>query len=110
MLTSTFIFEAGTYDDEFHRLNTAIAENARLIPGWLGEESWHNEQTGLHSEVYYWENMDALRQLVGMAEHKVAKAAHQRWIGAYRIVIGEVISTYGQAGLGIEHAPAPSAG
>lgn len=106
MFTSTFMFEAKEFDEDFHRLNDQIAEQARQIPGWLGEESWHNESTGLHSEVYYWESMEALRQLIGMAEHKVAKASHERWIGRYRVVIGEVLSTYGQAGLGIEHAPA----
>jgi heme-degrading monooxygenase HmoA len=107
MYTSTFMFETKTYDDEFHRLNNQIAEQARLIPGWLGEESWHNDDNGLHSEVYYWESLDALKQLIGMTEHRVAKAAHEGWIGSYRVVIGEVLSSYGQAGLGIEHAPAP---
>jgi len=104
--TSTFMFEAKDYDDEFHRLNDSIAEQARQIPGWLGEESWHNEANGLHSEVYYWESLDALKQLIGMTEHKMAKAAHDKWIGRYRVVIGEVLSTYGHAGLGIEYAPA----
>jgi hypothetical protein len=34
-----------------------------------------------------------------------AKRLHERWIGAYRVVIGEVIGTYGQPGLGLEHVP-----
>ena len=37
--TSTFIFAAKPYDDEFHRLNDEIAERARAIPGFLGEEA-----------------------------------------------------------------------
>jgi heme-degrading monooxygenase HmoA len=108
MYTSTFMFEAKEFDDEFHRLNDEIAEQARQIPGWLGEESWHNEQTGLHSEVYYWENLDALKTLIGLTEHRVAKAEHARWIGEYRVVIAEVLSTYGKAGLGLEHVPSAS--
>ena len=67
--SSTFIFEVGTLDDEFHRLDSEIARRAREIPGFLGEETWHNEETGLHAEVYYWRDMAALRQLVGMDTH-----------------------------------------
>lgn len=51
MRTSTFIFEAKAYDDDFHHLNDEIAQRARAIPGFLGEEGWTNEATGLHSEV-----------------------------------------------------------
>ena len=106
MFTSTFIFEAKPYDDEFHRLNDEIAARARAIPGFLGEESWTNDDSVLHSEVYYWDSREALQHLIGMDTHREAKRLHERWIGAYRIVIGEVIGTYGQPGLGLEHVPA----
>ena len=76
--TSTFIFTAKPYDDDFHRLNDEIAERARALPGFLGEESWENPETGLH----------------------------ERWIGPYRVVIGQVLSEYGQPGVGLEHVPA----
>ena len=105
MYTSTFIFETTQYDDEFHRLNDEIAERARQIPGFLGEEAWENHDTSLHSEVYYWESLEALHQLIGMDTHRVAKAAHERWLGPYRVVIGQVLSEYGEKGLAIEHAP-----
>lgn len=105
MYTSTFLFRPKPYDDDFHRLNDEIAARARAIPGFLGEEAWSNEQTGLHSEVYYWETLEALHQLIGMPVHQEAKSIHDRWIGPYRVVIAEVISTYGQPGLGIEHDP-----
>ncbi|MBB3666180.1 hypothetical protein FB384_005141 [Prauserella sediminis] len=65
--SSTFIFEVGALDDDFHRINDGVAQRTRQIPGFFGEEAWHNEDTGLHAEVYYWTDMDALRQLVGMA-------------------------------------------
>lgn len=110
MYTSTFLFEAKPYDDDFHRLNDEIAERARAIPGFLGEEAWHNDETGLHAEVYYWETREALQQLIGMDTHREAKRLHDRWIGAYRIVISEVVATYGQPGLGLEHVPATSPG
>lgn len=103
--TSTFIFEIGDLDDDFHRINDEIAERARAIPGFLGEEAWHNEQTGLHAEVYYWTDLDALHQLVGMDTHRIAKGRHDEWLGEYRVVIAEVKSVYGNPTLGLEHRP-----
>lgn len=46
MFTSTFTFAAGDYDDEFHALDQRIAEVARAIPGYRGEEAWENAATG----------------------------------------------------------------
>ena len=106
MYTSTFSFQAKPYDDEFHRLNSEIAERARTIPGFLGEEAWSNDENGLYSEVYYWESLESLHQLIGMDTHREAKRQHERWIGPHRVVIAEVKSTYGDAGLGLEHVPA----
>ncbi|MDR6970789.1 hypothetical protein [Leifsonia shinshuensis] len=110
MYTSTFIFATKQYDDEFHRLNDEIAVRARRIPGFLGEEAWENPETGLHSEVYYWESLESLHELIGMDTHRVAKGAHEQWLGPYRVVIGQVLSEYGQKGLAIEHAPLPVPG
>ncbi|MDN4615321.1 hypothetical protein P5G50_12775 [Leifsonia sp. F6_8S_P_1B] len=103
--TSTFIFEIGDLDDDFHRLNDEIAERARAIDGFLGEEAWHNEETGLHAEVYYWADREALNQLVGMDTHRIAKVRNEEWLGAYRVVISEVRSVYGDPTLGLEHRP-----
>lgn len=103
--SSTFIFETGTLTDEFHRIDDEIAQRARRIPGFLGEEAWHNANTGLHAEVYYWESMTALRELVGMDTHQLAKVRHDEWLGRYRVVISEVQSVYGDPDLGLEHAP-----
>jgi heme-degrading monooxygenase HmoA len=108
MYTSTFIFSAKDYDDDFHRFNDEIASRARALPGFLGEEEWHNEETGLHSEVYYWETEEAMRELIAMPVHREAKAQHERWIGAYRVVLSEVMTTYGQPGLGLAHQPTPA--
>ncbi len=105
MYTTTFIFEAKEYDDEFHRRNDEIAARTRAIPGFLGEEEWHNEATGLHAEVYYWETREAMMQMIAMPAHREAKDRHERWIGRYRVVIGEVEAEYGTAGLGLLHAP-----
>lgn len=59
--TSTFTFAMGDASEEFHTLDQAIATTAKSIPGYLGEEAWENPSTGLVSNVYYWESMEALR-------------------------------------------------
>ncbi|MBC9955283.1 hypothetical protein ICM05_11685 [Leucobacter sp. cx-42] len=104
--SSTFIFEVGNLTDEFHRIDSEIAQRAREIPGFLGEEAWHNEDTGLHAEVYYWSSMEALRALVSMDTHQLAKARYGEWLGEYRVVISEVQAVYGNPALGLEHIPA----
>ena len=42
MYSATFTFAKGEYDDEFHQRDQAIAELAKSIPGYLGEEAWEN--------------------------------------------------------------------
>ncbi len=103
--SSTFIFETTNLTDEFHRIDSEIASRAREIPGFLGEETWHNEDTGLHAEVYYWTDMDALKQLMGMDTHRLAKQRYGEWLGEYRVVISEVQSIYGNPALALEHQP-----
>ena len=53
MYSSTFIFAKKQYDDDFYRLDHAIAAAAKEIPGYLGEEAWENPETGLISNVCY---------------------------------------------------------
>ena len=103
--SSTFIFETKNLTEEFDRIDSEIAELARQIPGFLGEEAWHNEDTALHAEVYYWTDMDALKQLMGMDTHRLAKSRYGEWLGEYRVVIAEVQSVYGNPILGLEHRP-----
>lgn len=99
--SSTFVFETGELDADFDALDGAIARQARAIPGFLGEESWHDERTGLHSEVYYWASYEALQELVEMTEHREATRQSGRWLGRYRVVIAEVRATYGDSDLGV---------
>jgi heme-degrading monooxygenase HmoA len=105
MYSSTFIFAKGDYDDEFHRLDQAIAEAAKSIPGYLGEESWESEATGLISNVYYWESMEALRELMVHPRHLEAKARQQQWLKGYQVVVSQVLKVYGDGKL-----PHPAAG
>jgi heme-degrading monooxygenase HmoA len=87
------------YDDEFYRLDQAIAEAAKEIPGYLGEEAWENPTTGLISNVYYWETLEALQSLIQHPRHLEAKAAQSNWLDGYQVVISQVIKTYGDAKL-----------
>jgi heme-degrading monooxygenase HmoA len=99
MYSSTFIFRKGEYDAEFYRLDEAIAEAAKSIPGYLGEESWENAATGLICNVYYWESMEALRALMHHPKHLEAKAQQQRWLDGYQVVVAQVLKAYGDGKL-----------
>ena len=100
MYSSTFIFAKKQFDDEFHRLDQAIAEAAKSIPGYLGEEAWENTSTGLVSNIYYWESLEALQALVQHPKHLEAKAAQANWLDGYQVVISQVLKTYGDSKLG----------
>lgn len=95
MYSSTFIFAKGAFDDAFHRLDQEIATMARAIPGYLGEETWENSETGLVSNVYYWESLEALQHLVSHPRHQQAKSAQSKWLAGYQVVISQVLRTYG---------------
>jgi heme-degrading monooxygenase HmoA len=98
--SSTFIFAKKQFDAEFHRLDAIIAEAARAIPGYLGEESWENAATGLVSNVYYWSSLEAMRALMEHPAHLRAKAAQADWLAGYRVVVAKVMRTYGSGDLG----------
>ncbi len=95
MYTATFIFDAGEYDEEFYQLDEQIAEIARSIPGYLGEESWESKASGRISNVYYWEDMAALQQLIKHPKHIEAKTKQAKWLKGYQVVIAEVQRVYG---------------
>lgn len=95
MFTSTFTFAKGEYDEDFHALDAAIAEAAKAIPGYLGEEAWDNPSTGLVSNVYYWKSMEALETLMKHPVHQQVKARQAEWLKGYHIVIAQVVGCYG---------------
>lgn len=99
MYSSTFIFAKKEYDEDFYRLDEAIAQAAKDIPGYLGEETWENPGTGLISNVYYWDSLEALQALIQHPTHLEAKARQDNWLAGYQVVISQVIKTYGDAKL-----------
>jgi heme-degrading monooxygenase HmoA len=99
MYCATFIFAKKHFDDQLHRLDQAIAAVAKTIPGYLGEEAWENSESGFVSNVYYWDTLEALQQLVQHPRHLEAKALQHDWLDGYQVVISQVIRTYGDARL-----------
>jgi len=99
LYTATFIFSEGKFDEEFARLDQEIAAMARAIPGYLGEETWENPNTGLVSNVYYWETLEALQQLVQHPAHLEAKSKQANWLAGYQVVISQVLRMYGDGKL-----------
>jgi heme-degrading monooxygenase HmoA len=97
LFSSTFIFAKKQYDAEFHALDAVIAEAAKSTPGYLGEENWENSATGLVSNVYYWESLEALQLLMKHPSHLEAKQKQANWLNGYRVEISEVIRTYGDS-------------
>lgn len=101
MYSSTFIFLKKQFDEEFYALDKAIADAAKSIPGYLGEESWENPESGFVSNVYYWESLEALHELVRHPKHLQAKASQEKWLDGYQVVISQVLKTYGNTEFGV---------
>ncbi len=99
--TATFIFATKQFDADFHRLDTQIAEAARALPGYLGEEAWENPATGLVSNVYHWESLEALQALIAHPVHRQAKARQSEWLAGYQVVIAQVLQVYGDGKLAV---------
>ena len=95
MISSTFTFAAGQFDEAFHALDAEIAALARSIPGYLGEESWENPARGLVSNVYYWQDQAALETLMNHPSHLRAKRQQAQWLQGYHVVIAEVSRHWG---------------
>lgn len=99
MYASTFIFAKGDWDEAFYALDAQIAAAAKAIPGYLGEESWENPATGLISNVYYWESLEALQALMHHPTHLQAKAQQAQWLNGYQVVVSQVLRMYGDGKL-----------
>lgn len=99
MYTATFTFAKGTFDDAFHALDQVIADVAKSIPGYLGEETWENPAAGLVSNVYYWDTLEALQALMRHPAHLTAKQQQARWLAGYQVVVAQVVGCYGDGGI-----------
>ena len=80
MYTATFTFAKGEFDAAFFALDAEIAQLAKSIPGYLGEEAWENPSTGLMANVYYWASLEALQTLISHPAHIAAKQRQAQWL------------------------------
>lgn len=99
MFQASFIFRPGKLDEEFHRINDTVAEEARGMDGYLGEESWSSPAGGLRLVNYFWRDREALDAFVALASHRSAKREQARWYEGYHVIISEVVGTYGDGRL-----------
>ncbi len=97
MYSASFIWEPGTYDDEFHRLNDAIDEVAKSLPGYLGVDAWRSADGLRNNAIYYWDSLDTLRTFSTHPSHLEAKRKYANWYKGYHIVISEVLRSYGDS-------------
>ena len=103
----SFIFRPGIYDDDFHRLDKAVADLAKGTEGFLGSETWVSRDGKTRNAVYYWSDLERLRDFAQAVEHREAKTNYSRWYDAYQVVVAEIRSVYGDGRL--EHITAPIA-
>lgn len=99
MYCASFIWEPGVYDAEFHRLNGAIEQIARSLPGFLGSETWHSADEARKCANYYWTDLDTLKTFSVHPTHQEAKRQYSRWYNGYHIVVSEVVRSYGDGSL-----------
>lgn len=71
--------------------------------------AWENTSTGWVSNVYYWQTLEALQELIKHPMHQEAKAKQANWLDGYQVIISEVIKSYGDAKLTIDAACVQSA-
>jgi hypothetical protein len=95
MIAAQFIFEPGEYDDEFHRLDDSIDNDAKTIPGFLGTDRWVSADGLTINAIYYFDDMSALTKLGRFDDHRTAKRQVERWYKGYRVIVTEVTATYG---------------
>ena len=95
MICCQFIFKPGVYDDDFHRLDQQIEAFARALSGFVRVEIWNAPAADTVNAIYYFTDLDAVRQLAQFPTHRKAKGQVQRWYNGYRIIVSEVKTTYG---------------
>lgn len=96
MICCAFIFTPGEYDAEFHRLDDEIQAFAEAIPGFIKVESWLSPDGKSKNAMYYFEHMQAVRELSQFQQHLEAKSKVDRWYVDYRVEVMEVKSVYGK--------------
>jgi heme-degrading monooxygenase HmoA len=95
MYSASFMWEPGTYDADFQRLNKIIDDVARSLPGFIGIESWQNVDGSRRNAVYYWDSLGTLKTFSSHPVHLEAKKQYAKWYKGYHIVVAEILRSYG---------------
>ena len=98
MIAVQFIFSQANYDEEFYELDNSIADFAKSLPGHVGVEKWLSEDGTSQNSIYYFTDRDALAELAGFSDHLTAKSQVDKWYSSYRVVVTEVLASYGSQG------------
>jgi len=93
MYSATFMVKVESYDEEFHRLNDRIIKIAEQNPGYLGRESWTDNDRNV--VILYWRSLEDLRAFGNHPDHLLAKSRYREWYAGYKIVIAEILREYG---------------
>jgi heme-degrading monooxygenase HmoA len=99
MYSAAFIFQPGTYDAEFHRLDALIDEVAHSLPGFLGSETWVSPDGTIKNATYYWTDLETLRAFSKHPDHLEAKRNYAKWYDGYHVIISKVERVYGDGNL-----------
>ncbi|MFZ0140388.1 MAG: hypothetical protein WAL70_04835 [Aeromicrobium sp.] len=99
MICCQFIFKPSTYDEDFLRLDGQIDEFARSLPGFERTEKYVSPDGDVVNAIYYFADTKSVTHLARYTQHREAKSQVHRWYDGYRIVISEVVSTYGDGRL-----------
>ena len=73
MICASFIWEPGTYDDEFHRLNDLIQKVADYSAGYIGVDGWVSKDGKRKCANYFWKDMESLQMFAQHPTHLEAK-------------------------------------
>lgn len=96
MIACQFIFQPGEYDVEFTELDDSIDAFVQQMPGFIGIDKWQSvADAGVLNYIYYFTDMDAVRQLSQFGDHLTAKREYARWYDGYKIIVSEVHRSYG---------------
>jgi hypothetical protein len=105
MISCSFIFSPGVYDDEFYELDGKIDLFASSLEGFLGVDRWVSEDGKSRNSNYYFDGMASVKELSRYPEHLVAKENYRKWYLGYQIVVSEVVGSYGDGYF--QHPSAP---
>lgn len=81
---------AAAAGEDYSSMAAEMVERARATPGFVGFESWKNED-GERLSVIHWQDADTMRLWANDARHRLAqKLGREKWYQHFRIEIADV--------------------